>query len=424
MKKLYFVFLGLLLISVCDAGMSNTKKKSKKENKIFFRKPLVTQSSKASYDAVKAMNLFSLKILKLCTDNEPDKYAENLIISPQLTFMNLSKFYIGSAGKTRYELGKVMGFDSDNEQLLKGINYAQYLLYKSAQKSNVYLKFADSLWVDKNVKIAKDFQNIIKNYLCTEYYKEDFSDKNKLCKKINKWTSLRTYKMIKNIISPESLLDDLRLVSINTAFFKGLWTNKFNHAMTVKRNFYVNKDTTIKVPMMRQKEEFFYRENESYQFVSLPFRGEEFAMNLILPKENCSMKEIIKSLTIKDLNEPLSYKDLCNVSLSLPRFEISHFVDNKPMLEKLGVSDAFNVNKADFSQMSPNRGLCIAKIYQKAFIRVNEYGAKATAADLIGADDFGGAEKKVTFNANRPFLFFIVHKDTNLILFTGYVLQP
>ncbi|UDQ97998.1 serpin family protein [Lentisphaerota bacterium WC36G] len=399
-----FILTGSLLLLSCD-----------KNKEITTIKPVKIVRSMPKINIVEPINNFSLKILK----NFAEIPTNNLVVSPQLTFVNLSKFYVASKGATRDELQKACGFDTDNIELLKGINYSNYLLQQTVNSSAVDYKNGDSLWISNKIFLKEPYLTMVKDYLPVEFFYEDFINKNALCLKVNSWAEKQTSNRIKNLVKPSDIDSLTRIFSVNTAFFNGRWLNKFEKELTTTQDFFISKDKKIKVQMMYQKNDFKFSENNYCQIISLPFNGDEFAINLILPHENSGLKDVMEKLTHGELTRLYSSMRNDEIDLFLPKFEFESFIDNKIIMQKLGVKAAFS-DKADFSELA-TESLFIDKMFQKAVIKVDEYGAEAVAADTIGVKCLS---MPYTFNANRPFLFFIVHKDTNLILFTGYVVNP
>ena len=63
---------------------------------------------------------------------------------------------------------------------------------------------------------------------------------------------------------------------------------------------------------------------------------------------------------------------------------------------------------------------------QKAFIEVNEQGTEAAAATFVGFVTRGGQINLPTieFKCDRPFMFLIRDKQTDVTLFSGHVVDP
>lgn len=115
--------------------------------------------------------------------------------------------------------------------------------------------------------------------------------------------------------------------------------------------------------------------------------------------------------------------ELCNVQLNLPKFKLEETYDLKSTLSSMGMSDAFNQSKADFSGMSSERKLFLSNVFRKSFVEINEQGTDAAA----GTGNEVSVRIKlpsIEFNADHPFLFFIRHNKTNCILFYGRFCSP
>uniref|UniRef100_A0A8D2NK09 Serpin B6 n=1 Tax=Zosterops lateralis melanops TaxID=1220523 RepID=A0A8D2NK09_ZOSLA len=114
--------------------------------------------------------------------------------------------------------------------------------------------------------------------------------------------------------------------------------------------------------------------------------------------------------------------DSTEVMLCLPRFKLEEDYDLKPFLRSMGMSDAFDLGKADFSGISSGKELVLSEVVHKSFVEVNEEGTEAAAATGVVANCC--AMRVVEFTADHPFLFFIRHNKTGSILFCGRFCSP
>lgn len=115
--------------------------------------------------------------------------------------------------------------------------------------------------------------------------------------------------------------------------------------------------------------------------------------------------------------------DEVEVEVFLPRFKLEENYDMEAVLRSLGMTDAFDQEKADFSGISSGRNLFLSKVVHKSFVEVNEEGTEAAAA-TAAIMMFRCARIIPRFCADHPFLFFIQHSKTNSILFCGRFSAP
>lgn len=79
------------------------------------------------------------------------------------------------------------------------------------------------------------------------------------------------------------------------------------------------------------------------------------------------------------------------------------------------------INKHINSEKFENPGLYADKVIHKVFMEVTEVGTEAAATTLVGLSKTGS---RLTFRAEVPFLFFIWHEETKILLFFGSVHKP
>jgi len=90
----------------------------------------------------------------------------------------------------------------------------------------------------------------------------------------------------------------------------------------------------------------------------------------------------------------------------------------------MGMTDAFDEDKADFSGMSGKKDLFITAVLHKAFVEVNEEGTEAAAATGVVVGLTAAPPRQPVFRADHPFLFLIRDLRSNSILFLGRVMDP
>jgi serpin B len=107
------------------------------------------------------------------------------------------------------------------------------------------------------------------------------------------------------------------------------------------------------------------------------------------------------------------------VSVSMPKFRFERSYDLPEHLKALGMVDAFDQGRADFSGMADS-SLSIGAVAHKAFIEVNEEGTEAAAATAVVMITSGPPR----FYIDHPFLLLIRDTKHGTILFMGRVMNP
>lgn len=105
------------------------------------------------------------------------------------------------------------------------------------------------------------------------------------------------------------------------------------------------------------------------------------------------------------------YKYLCN-----------QLNDLSEVMKSLGVTDIFDKDKADFSNMTPDN-ISVNLVKQAARIKVDEKGCEAAVTTIVEALYGSAPAPMVEFNMNRPFVFLIKEESTGVILFMGKVTE-
>jgi len=252
-------------------------------------------------------------------------------------------------------------------------------------------------------------------------------------KEINKWVFIHTKGKIENIVNPDEIESNTKLILTNAIYFKGKWKYEFDKQNTEGRDFHLVNGTTKKVKMMSKYSSsmeygfrFNYFQNDYLQLLEMPYNGDKISMIIVLPLDNSKLKDVENMIDEKKLEEWIKESRSRKVTVYLPKFKFSQGIDLKSFLENFGIKDMFNIN-ADFSGMTGKKDIYIDKAFHKSFVEVNEEGTEATAVTVIDAklaSSIPVKEEIVTFNADHPFIFLIRDKVTGSILFMGRVMDP
>ena len=351
----------------------------------------------------------------------------NLALSPYSISSALAMTYAGARGQTAQQMEQALHFDQSKTDLHALFGRLDKVL-KAAQGSNE-LNIANSLWPQKKYPFREEFLNLLrKNYGATVTPLNYEREAEQARMTINQWVDDKTRHKIAEIIAPRVLDELTRMVLVNAIYFKGTWAAPFPEFATQPDKFYTKPDTTITAPFMHKHGRFSYGENDQLQLIALPYAGRQLEMLVLLPRSRDGIGQLEDSLTAASLSAWTSGMRDQQVAVTLPKFKMSSGFNLAKTLAALGMKDAFDMDRADFSGMDgKSHWLYISAVLHKAYIDVNEQGTEAAAATAV-IQTLGAAPRPAepprVFRADHPFLFLIRDSMTGSILFMGRVAQP
>lgn len=348
----------------------------------------------------------------------------NLFLSPYSISTALAMTYAGARDNTAKQMAETLRFSLEQQQLHSAFAKLESNLNAVQKKGNIQLNVANSLWPQKDYPFLKEYLALIKECYGVLITPVDYKTAREAASKlINQWVEEKTKNKIRDLIQP-GVLDVLtRLVLVNAIYFKGNWASQFEEKLTENAPFRLLSGETIQVPTMSQKQKFGYAEDQSLQILELPYIGNDISMLVILPKQVDGLAELEKSLTVESLRKWTTHLREQEVMVFLPKFKMTSQFRLDKALISMGMSEAFDMNKANFSGMDGNPNwLYIAAAIHKAFVDVNEEGTEAAAATAVVAKPLSAPP--LTFRADHPFIFLIRENLTGSILFLGRVVDP
>ena len=369
-------------------------------------------------EMVASNNRFALDLYSLYREREEG----NIFYSPYSLLTALTMTYEGARGQTAEEMASV--FYLPDDQIRWGGMAGLYNTFNQNDREYA-LDTANAIWPATNYHFLDDYFSIIERYYRGRIESLDYpADPEGSRLTINQWVEDQTRDKIKDLI-PAGLIDPLtRLVLTNAIYFKGQWLTEFDQDLTEDAPFYLNDDQTVTVPMMRRTDDeaiFDYARLDDLEVLSLPYRGEEVAMTIILPDQD-KFEAVEASLDLDKINYYRSQLEPQRIDLYLPRFKIETKYFMNEDLADLGMPSAFSA-EADFSGMTGNRDLFISAVIHQAFAEVNEEGTEAAAATAVVMLESAAIMSPV-FRVDRPFIFLIEHLESGTILFMGRVSNP
>lgn len=364
------------------------------------------------------------------------KEKGNLFFSPFSIETALAMTYAGARGETAEQMARVLHFDLPPDQLhpvfgdlIRQINSSGDTGIEDARAFDLVV--ANALWADKTFPLLPAFRELVRQQYGGGLQSLDFAgsaeSREDARRTINQWVEKQTHDKIKDLLAPEMVRPDTRLILTNAVYFKSRWEEPFQPQSTKDESFHADPadgSAGVNVPMMHQTKSFNYGETADYQVVELPYSFDRLSMVVMLPKKPHGLDALEKSLNER---APAPWQLPVNqheVELSLPKFKLTTHFDLAKTLEAMGMKGAFGA--ANFSGMTASERVAISDVVHQADVDVDEEGTEAAAATAVAAGRAAvrPQSEKVAFRADHPFLFAIRHNESGAILFLGRVVSP
>lgn len=354
----------------------------------------------------------------------------NLIYSPYSISLALAMTYAGARGETESEMAQTLRF-LPQDKLHAALNALDLELARRGETSSkdetpLQLNIANAVWAEQTFPFLQDYLDVLaENYGAGVRLADFINQYETVRKEINSWVSNETNDKIEDLLPEGVLKPSTRMVLVNAIYFKADWLTPFEPNNTHDAPFHLLDGSDVQVKMM--SESLFgipYAQGDGYQAVSLPYQGETAVMDIIVPDEG-RFEEFESALDIQKLNEILGGMQTSGgMELELPKFSFTTDFGLKDQLTAMGMPDAFDPDRADFSGMTGKKELYIDNVLHKAFVAVDEKGTEAAAATAVIMEVTSVMLPDVTVTIDRPFIFMIRDLPSRQILFAGRVLNP
>ena len=357
------------------------------------------------------VSTFAFKLLSESANNK-----DNTVVSSFAMINTLSLLSNGAYGNTKKEIRTaVAGVDMD---LLNGANYYLNSRVTAFNNDDARLVMADALWCDDSFDVKTTFLQDVVNYYNSEVMRIDLGASDTKSK-INEWISDTTDGKFTSTVN--GIDKDALMLMVSAIFMEDEWATPYA-SNQLKEGTFHSGDKDVKATFMTSTENYIstdYAEGFVKGFKNLPLK---FAA--IMPAEDMSAEGFAQGLTAarwQALLESQQATSFCTASM--PSFEISCKKDVATLLKAVGMKDAFDSSKADFSRLSNTGSPWLSGVIHDTFITIGPKGAMSGAASAESKETATSADMPaVTFD--KPFVFVIYDNESGVPVFIGVVNNP
>lgn len=356
---------------------------------------------------------------------------QNKVLSPAGVSSVLAMAFAGAAGNTQRELGLLLSGGAPEAAdfhlcLKQGWDALAFRAFAEVADSELQLLHANGLWLRRGLAVKAAFLDTLSSNYDAGVQLVDFEGApERTATAINDWAAKQTRGHISRIVSADTLLPDTSALLVQAIYLRARWARPFGVMSTYPGAFRKPDGSTVRASMMHDKVSFPYAAGDGFAAVALPYTRPGWSLWVVLPEVG-RLREVRNTLSREWFRGLLPRLQERRLELALPKFNLrSDAVSLRAMLESFGVRDAFLRDSANFSAISATTPISLSDLTQSAAIRVDERGTEAAAATTAQtvASAAGPPEALTQFNADHPFLFFVV-APAGQIVFAGQVIDP
>jgi len=373
---------------------------------------------------------------------QPD--LTNFVFSPLSLHSSLSMLYLGTThgSNTSKEMANALGV-VNNRNILK-LGYHNIVKTYTTEQNFLY---GNNFWVQNGFPLNKTFEKLVRDNMNSDVGSLDFAEADSVSK-VNEWVANMTGGKIDNLV--DSFSADTTLFIANALYFNEKWEIPFMDKDPVTGNkltgdFQKADSGFVNVPFIEQKSsqigyQLINNSKLGLEVVTIPYKNSLFEMQIILPKDVRSMKNLEGSMQLskdQDLNSDdtnffnvftennriESVDFIEDVYLKMPTFKIKTDMDAAEPLHKIGVHRVFSED-AELEGIS-NAAISVSRIKHSSLVEVTKEGTEGAAATGVEIALFSaafGEQKDIV--VDRPFIFVVQDTKNKIPVLVGKITDP
>jgi len=307
---------------------------------------------------------------RLYKQSKDEKDDKNTVVSPLSIQLALAALNSGARGNTKRQIGRVIGGRLQKQQrkqifrqLIRHLKGHRQTDYSSPRQQTTKINPVTAIFVTKTTRAQQQFVQQVKRNLGANLHQCNFQRQPQQCRQtINRFVSQKTQGKIQHIVPQDAITDNTKMILVNALQLKAPWGRQVRQHMNTKEaKFYPLDTKKVKhVEVIETEGRYKYYEDELVKIIGLPTEKKQLTMYVIVPKDKDGLTDVEK-LHLQDgveLKKLLDVTDqrVRHVGVQLPKFQIKHKIDVRRTLRKQGVTDAFDVQRADFSGITGQHG--------------------------------------------------------------------
>ncbi|KAH7640791.1 leukocyte elastase inhibitor [Dermatophagoides farinae] len=369
---------------------------------------------------------------------------DSVVFSPFSIQSMLMMIHLGAKGVTKSEIAKILHLDSmENNVTFSKTHEA----FSQAVKSLIddvniskSLHSANQIFIQETLQVSNTYLSAVNHYhLSSIRYLNFAKESYQVLNTINDWIEKQTQHMITNFLTtPPS--PATTLMAVNAIRFKGDWQYRFDPSDTEKDAWFrmINGQVaTVDMMVAQHPVAFAYSASLQTSIIELPFKMQRLSFFLLLPNDTFGLFSLLNSLnatvfadliySMRKVNSgDKTFGGSNGVNIRLPKFTISSMPRiTEIMKTQMGVKSLFSTESANLEAMFNRYSghIHMGDLLHKAVIKIDEQGSIGAAVSTSSIERIG-AFNGPYFEADHPFIYLLMDKQTGLALFAGIYAGP
>lgn len=348
---------------------------------------------------------------------------DNVVYSPLNVYMALGMLAELTDGNSRVQILELLGEDSIEDLRKSAIAVWNNNYCSDGALTSV---MASSVWVDEGIALIEKTADALAKCYYSEIYSCDVGS-SEMIETYKAWLNEQTGGLLKDAVENTQIDPDTILALATTVYFRAKWQAEFSEDFNTI-DVFNTADGAVECEFMHQSASGSYYYSENFAAVQRGF-NDGGAMWLILPDEGVTLNQLACDEAALDLimnNGGSCESSYVIINSSIPKFDVNSDIDLKQKLIDLGITDVFNREAADFSNLSAESdgNVWLDKVKHVARVAIDEEGVTAAAyTEMLLCGAAAPPQEQVDFVLDRPFMFVITGM-TGDVLFVGTVNNP
>ena len=220
------------------------------------------------------------------------------------------------------------------------------------QDTHAELSMANSAWL-YNLAPSPSYVDIVRGTYMADI--GEYRTQEEGASMINAWVSDKTRGKITEAVKPKELPkdDQAGMFLANAAYFKGTWVTRFPAEDTRESDFWVEPGRGRQDGLYERGRYFQYYGRRQRSGAQDALQGGQALMLVALPHERDGIRDLEETITAETIQEWRQSMAESDLAVSMPKFKLELTYNLIGPLHDMGVVDAFDPSRADFSGIAP-----------------------------------------------------------------------